>query len=172
MKKIISIMLVMIVLCVYAGCGGGVDKNGGSNNERIDEINKKYEDIKEEYNKKLEQHEASVMQKDGIWEERYSDCNYDSNQQYAVMQASVLEKKKMTEEQRMDVLDYYKLKTQSLNDIGDSDYYNGDTVCYVVFYFGDDFEETARYKYVNGEVVDIPEDEESMFIDSIFNGRY
>lgn len=64
------------------------------------------------------------MQKDGIWEERYSD------------------------------------------------YYNGDTVCYVVFYFGDDFEETARYKYVNGEVVDIPENEESMFIDSIFNGRY
>lgn len=26
MKKIISVMLVMIVVCVYAGCGGGVDK--------------------------------------------------------------------------------------------------------------------------------------------------
>lgn len=176
MKKMGIVVAVMMGLCMLSACGGretagyvgGVDYPDDP--EEISEINKMVAEVEKDYEQKLQEHEAMVMKQDGIGDERYMEWDYDTQQKIAVIRLSAMENKQMTDEERMKILDYYDIKGQSLC-WANSDY-DGDVTCYAVFYMGDEFEETARYKYVNGELVDISEDEEYMFIDSIFNGQY
>lgn len=179
MKKNKIVMVIVLMLCLFAGCGksgNGTGSNGTVDILTDDEIKKKNEEFAElqsEYKKELEAHEAMAMKEEGIWDERYNEYVYTSAMTSAELSVSVNEKKSMTEEQRMTVLDYYEIWLQSMCDVGDSDYYDGDVTIYAVFYTGDDYEvkETARYKYVNGDIVDIPEEEQYQFPDPIFVNR-
>lgn len=173
MKKNAVIIVAMLILCICAGCGNSNISDGNLSDEVIDKINEEYAELQNKYQKRLEEHEAMIMQKEGIWDERYNENIYTNTMSSAELCLSINEKKDMTEEQRMVVLDYYKIWLQSLNDIGDSDYYNGDVTIYAVFYAGDDeVKEVARYKYVNGDIVDISEEEQYQFPASIFENKY
>lgn len=107
----------------------------------------------------LEDHSALSLQEDGFWEERYSTCKMtDQGKTYAV--ASVNVKKDMGEKDMFKILDYYRL---NLVEGSGFDVKEEEAVVYAVFYKGDTDEEIGKFKYVNGESVNIAEEEQYYF---------
>lgn len=105
----------------------------------------------------MDNHKALALEEEGTWEERYSVDYMDPNKPYAKVSINVL--KEMSEEEMLTILDYYRLELQTV----DSEIKEEDAVVYGVFYKGDTDEEVARFKYVDGESVEIKEEEQSYF---------
>lgn len=127
------------------------------------------------YQEMLENHEALKMQSDGIWEERYMEQgeDYESGAQAertVKLSANVLQD--MTEEQMIDVLEYYEL---FYNALLEGDIYtkerDADFTCYAVFYKGETDEPIRKFKYVNHESVIITEEDEYQFVSPIFRSQ-
>jgi len=160
-------MVVILSLCMVGGCGKSNESTNSEefSDEMIDKKNEEFANLQKEYEEILNNHEAMKMKDAGIWEERYTDNVYTSNMTHAELSLSVNEQQKMTEEQRLVILDYYNTWTQSLHDVGNPDYYDGNVIIYAVFYSGDkEVEEVARYKYVNGDIIEeITEEEQYYF---------
>ena len=109
-------------------------------------------------------HKAAAMQEEGVWEKRYDQPDFlGSNKTYTV---SVNVYKDMSEQDMLDVLDYYKLCMHSQTD-PDTGAYLGERdttwICYAVFYREETDEELKRFKCVDGESVEITEEDEAQF---------
>lgn len=140
--KVCFVILIILLACLISGCG------------------KSYDDI-------LENHAAIEMYRDGVWSVRYISENTivpSGNVESVMVQLSVNVDKEMTEEQMLEVMDYYEFTRNALFEKGE---YKGeqdaDYSCYAVFYRGDTDEEIFRIKYQNGKETEPTEEEESVF---------
>lgn len=118
-----------------------------------------------DHDKMIQNHKAAEMQSEGIWEERYiewTDSVY-GKEDACILSVNVY--KDMSEDDMLDVLDYYKLCLHYETD--DTGAYVGgrDTTwtCYAVFYREETDEELKRFKYVDGESVEITAEDEEQF---------
>ena len=126
------------------------------------------------YQEMLDNHEALKMQSDGIWVERYMERWEDEPGEQAKrtvkLSANVL--KDMTEEQMLDVLEYYEL---FFNALLEGDVYTKerdvDFICYATFYRGETDEVIRKFKYVNHKSVTITAEDEDQFVSPIFHSR-
>lgn len=107
----------------------------------------------------MENHSALSMQEDGSWEERYNtNVIMDGGGVYAKVSVNV--KKDIDEKDMLKILDYYRL---ILVEGSGFDVEDEEAAVYGVFYKGNTDEEIRRFKYVDRESVDIPEEEQSYF---------
>lgn len=107
----------------------------------------------------MENHRALSMQEDGLWEERYNtNVLMDGGGVYAKVSVNV--KEDMDEKDMLKILDYYRL---NLVEGSGFDVEDEEAAVYGVFYKGNTDEEIGRFKYVDGENVDIPAEEQSYF---------
>lgn len=126
------------------------------------------------YQEMLDNHEAVKMQSDGIWEERYMERLEDEPGAEAkrTVRLSVNVLKDMTEEQMLDVLEYYEL---FFNAVLEGGVYTKerdvDFTCYAVFYRGETDEPIQKFKYVNHESVAITEEDKYQFLSPIFRSQ-
>ena len=121
----------------------------------------------EKYNAIQENHAATKTYREGKWKVRYDNMT----QQYSgkiesttyILSVDVLGE--LTEEDMLDIMDYYELTVNAHLDANNR--YKGeretDYTCYAVFYKGNTDVEIDRIKYFNGEEVEIPEEEQSYF---------
>ena len=121
----------------------------------------------EKYNAIQENHAATKTYREGKWKVRYDSMT----QQYSgkiesttyILSVDVLGE--LTEEDMLDIMDYYEFTGNAQWDMNNR--YLGeretDYTCYAVFYKGNTDEEIDRIKYFNGEEVEIPEEEQSYF---------
>lgn len=147
MKKIQFSVVVLIVLlaCLASGCG------------------------RRNYNDMVENHAAIKTYRDGVWGVRYFSMNTNATDpgktESVTVQLSVDVNKDMTEEQMLEVMDYYESTRNAWFD--EEGGYKGEQdaeyTCYAVFYRGDTDEEIRRIKYYNGEETEPTEEEESVF---------
>lgn len=147
MKKIQFSVVVLIVLlaCLASGCG------------------------RRNYNDMVENHAAIKTYRDGVWGVRYFSMNTNATDpgktESVTVQLSVDVNKDMTEEQMLEVMDYYESTRNAWFD--EKGGYKGEQdaeyTCYAVFYRGDTDEEIRRIKYYNGEETEPTEEEESVF---------
>ena len=115
--------------------------------------------------KMIQNHKAEEMQEEGVWEQRYirsTDSLYGEGDTLVLF---VNVYKDMSEDDMLDVLDYYKLCMHSESD--DTGAYVGERdttfTCYAVFYREKTDEELKRFKCVDGEIVEITEEDEAQF---------
>lgn len=107
----------------------------------------------------MENHRALSMQEDGLWEERYNtNVLMDGGGVYAKVSVNV--KEDMDEKDMLKILDYYRL---NLVEGSGFDVEDEEAAVYGVFYKGNTDEEIGRFKYVDGENVDIQAEEQSYF---------
>lgn len=112
----------------------------------------------------IRNHKASLMKENGVWDERFSQYScVTSDDSYLVkLSLSVDVITDMTEQDMMEVLDYYELQMQEQTETNIG---NGDVVeIYAEFYKQDTDEELMKAKYVNGEIEEYTADEESNFL--------
>ena len=112
--------------------------------------------------------EAIKMQDDGVWKERLNSCsNTGSNEVRVKLLIDV--KKDMTEKEMLTVLDYYEIKIRKRPplDIGENDFIQ----CYAIFYKDDTEEIIKKYKYREGECLDITTDDEIIFKSLELDGK-
>lgn len=115
--------------------------------------------------KMITDHKGSKMYDEGVWEKRYE--NWETKEEIGEERytISVEVKKDMSEDDMLEVLDYEKLCYHS--EMDDTGAYLGDRdttwICYAVFYRGDTDEELKRIKYVDGESVEITEEDREQF---------
>lgn len=118
-------------------------------------------------------HKAETLQENGIWEERrmvllQKDLN--SDQEEVNLSISVL--RDMTEEEMLQVLDYYE--KDIFTDTGASEKVNfgGEeveirerevTMCYAIFYKGNTDEVLKEFKYADGKNIPLTEEDETYF---------
>lgn len=144
MKKYNVFVLITVMVLMIAGCG----KN---------------------YKKLIDNHEATVMSEKGMWEERYleSSPKWDNeNDGGMVLSLSVNVNQDMTEQEMLEVLDYYDLKSHYMYK-GNKNF-NDIVTNYAVFYKGDTDEEIMKVKYVNGNKEEYTEEEEYEFASPAF----
>ncbi len=115
--------------------------------------------------KMISDHKAEKMYDEGVWEERYGHWTMKEEIGEEIFTLSVDVKKDMSEDDMMEILDYKELCQHS--EMDDTGAYLGEKdstwTCYAVFYRGDTDEELKRIKYVNGESVEITEEDEERF---------
>lgn len=144
-KYLLMIIVVVVFFCFAAGCRQKQDS----------------------YSERVESHPAMKLYRDGVWKIRYrSDSQeYTDEIKSTTTRLTIDVKKNMTEEDILDIMDYYELTRNARFDFDGS--YIGeretDYTCYAVFYQGETDQETRRIKYYNGEEVEIPEEEKGYF---------
>lgn len=112
----------------------------------------------------IEDHKAETMNEEGVWERRYERMKGHSDEDMIhILSVNVL--KDMSEDDMREVLDYYELCLNSEMDetgayVGKRD---NSFICFAVFYRGDTDEELKRFKYVDGESVEITEEDKEWF---------
>lgn len=115
--------------------------------------------------KMVQNHKAAEMELEGVWEIRYINCTDSVYGESDTLVLSVNVYKDMSEDDMLDVLDYYKLCMHYEAD--DTGAYVGERdttwTCYAVFYQEETNEELKRFKYVDGESVEITEEDEAQF---------
>lgn len=116
-------------------------------------------------NKMTTDHKGCKMYEEGVWEKRYEKWETKEEIGEDRYTISVEVKKDMSENDMLEVLDYEKLCHHS--EMDDTGAYLGDRdttwICYAVFYRGDTDEELKRIKYVDGESVEITEEDQEQF---------
>lgn len=144
MKKCLGMIVAGILLaCFMLGCG------------------------RKDYNAMSEKHAATKTYRDGVWEVRYNSIidQYAGEIVGKTLYLSVDVHQDMTEEDMLDIMDYYEFRWNARWD--NNNHYIGeresDFTCYAVFYRGGTDEEVRRSKYFNGKEVEIPEEEQSYF---------
>lgn len=120
----------------------------------------------ENYGRLIEGHKAASMQEEGVWEERYEHCKTNLATDAKTVTISVNVMKDMSEDDMLEIMDYREL-TYNAN-VDDAGVYLGknedaEYTCYAVFYRGDTDEAIKKIKYVNGESVEIKEEDEGCF---------
>lgn len=129
------------------------------------------------YDQMLEDHVAVQMQNEGVWEERYDEVKEEYEPGIVgerTLQLSVNVMKDMTEEEMLDVLDYYELLHNAFFDLEkreNTKERDVDFTCYAVFYRENTDEVIRKFKYVNHESVTVPEEEEDYFASPIFRSN-
>ncbi|MEY8518118.1 hypothetical protein AALC25_14690 [Lachnospiraceae bacterium 29-84] len=111
----------------------------------------------------LKGHKAMKLYQEGVWEPRYENASASgsgSKNETLQIVLSIDVKEEMSETDRMEVLDYYYVKTKDLY-ITDGD--SIDCSCYAVFYQGDTNEELFRVKLRNGVEEELTDDDNSIF---------
>ena len=133
-----------------------------------------------DYNAMKENHRAVTTYREGKWEVRYNS----KGQQYTdriksttfFLSVDMLEE--LTEEEMLDIMDYYEFTGNARWDA--NNHYMGeretDYTCYAVFFRGETDEEICRMKYFNGKEVEISEEEQSLYpkpymYDSVYSGE-
>ncbi len=142
--KICLVVLIVLLACLVGGCG-------------------------KDYGKMVENHAAIKTYRDGVWGIRYFFMSTNATTQgktdSVTVQLTVDVNGDMTEEQMMEVMDYYESTRNAWFD--EDGTYKGEQdaeySCYAIFYRGDTDEEIRRIKYQNGKETEPTEEEESMF---------
>lgn len=143
-----AVVIIMIMVFMITGCG-------------------------KKESKIIRNHKASQMKENGVWDERYSQySNVISDDGYLItMSVSISVITDMTEQDMMDVLDYYELKIQEQTETSID---NGYVIkIYAEFYKQDTNEELFKAKYVNGKIETYTSEEETNFLpaDMIASGK-
>ncbi len=152
MNKFLRIFAVVILLSILVfGCGSeGAEK----------------------YHAMQEKHAATKTYRDGIWKIRYNSLIHEGTDRLKCVKfyLTVDVIGELTEEDMLDIMDYYEFTKNSQWDV-DGNYIGEretDYICYAVFYKGETDEEICRMKYCNREEVQIPEEEQGYFPASYF----
>ena len=126
----------------------------------------------EKYNAIQENHAATKTYREGKWKVRYDSMpqQYSGKIESTTYILSVDVLGELTEEDMLDIMDYYEFTGNAQWDMNNR--YLGeketDYTCYAVFYKGDTDEEIRRIKYLNRKEVEIPEDEQGYFAPPYF----
>ena len=138
MKTFFQMLVAGVILaCLLMGCG------------------------RKDYNAMSEKHAATKTYRDGVWKVRY----YNNVEEYAgevkgvTIYLSVDVEREMSEEDILDIMDYYEFTRNAKWD----NQREAEYTCYAVFYQSGTNEEIRRIKYCNGKEVEIPEEEQSYF---------
>lgn len=143
--QISVIVLIVLLVCLVGGCG------------------------RQSYDDMVENHAAIKTYRDGVWGIRYFSMNTNATTPERVdsvtVQLSVDVNEDMTEEQMLEIMDYYESTRNARFD--EKGVYKGeqdaDYTCYAVFYREDTDEEICRIKYYNGKEVEPTKEEKSVF---------
>ena len=110
----------------------------------------------------LEKHKAVGMYQDGVWAPRYVSINAaesGSEKESALAVATVDIKKDMTEDEMMEILDYYTEYAALAYDTGEGI----DCLLYAIFYQDGTDNEIFRIKCLNGEETEPAKEDSSIF---------
>lgn len=119
------------------------------------------------------QHKAEEMRENGIWEERQMvqiQEDLFSNQCKINLSIKVLQD--MTEEDMLQVLDYYEKEEFIDIGVGEKVNFGGSeveikeseiTMCYAIFYKGNTDEVLKEFKYADGKNIPLTEEDETYF---------
>ena len=150
MKRYDKIIVVFLLLILFsAGCG----------TEKQSSV--------EAYNEKQENHAATKTYREGYWKVRYNCWSHDYTDRIksTTFTLSVDVYKDLTEQDMLDIMDYYEFTRNSQWGM-DGEYLGEretDYTCYAVFYRGGTDEEIRRIKYCNGKEVVIQEEDKYCF---------
>ena len=120
---------------------------------------------RKDISKVAHEHRAAKMYHEGVWNLRFSSYGGNDATGETTMQLSVNVYKDMTKEDMLEVMDYYEL-------VGNAAYSGGgrylgeretDYSSWGIFYRGDTDEALMRIKYVNGQEVEVTEDDKWFF---------
>ena len=118
-------------------------------------------------------HKAEVLKDNGIWEERrevWVQKDLNSDQEEVNLSISVLQD--MTEEEMLQVLDYYEKDVFTDTGAGQKVNFGGEeveikerevTMCYAIFYKGNTDEVLKEFKYADGKSIPVTEEDEAYF---------
>ncbi len=138
-KGILICLAAMCLLLLAAGCGEEGDIMAG-----------------------LEGHKAVEMYRDGVWARRFESvaASGEGSENDSVKVAVTVDvKKDMTEEEMMEVVDYYTEKASRKYDTGGGI----ECLCYAVFFRVDTDEELFRIKCLNGKEAEPAKEDSSNF---------
>lgn len=146
-KSFLVLLFLTIVTWALCSCGGKVDINN---------------------------HNAVKMEDEGIWGCRYNESSINDNDEM-ICRLSINVYKDMSEEDMLDVLEYYELQLNAEYEemssgakkyVGERD---SDFICYAVFYKDTTDEVVGKYKYMNRKVADYTESEEKYFLNPVWS---
>lgn len=119
------------------------------------------------------QHKAEILKEKGIWEERrevWVQKDLNSDQEEVNLSISVL--RDMTEEEMLQVLDYYEKEIFTDTGAGEKVNFGGNeveikarevTMCYAIFYKGNTDEVFKEFKYADGKNIPVTKEDEAYF---------
>ncbi len=147
LKHVRMLIIVLLMILCVSGCS--------SKEPTESQTTMSPEEEKEdEYPKEVKNSNAAELKSQGVWEERYKKDKVNGTLEEGVItMLSINVNKDMTEDEMLQVTDYYRMITDDKYKINDS--YKGKFTCYAVFYKGDTDEELGRIKYVDGEKAEI-----------------
>jgi len=121
-------------------------------------------------NQDILNHNAMKLEEEGYYEIRYESALGDGDSEPLICTVSVDVLKDMNEDQMLDIARYMELCYMTILDsnmkpIGRRE---NDFECYMVFYKGNTDEEIEKIKYINGERVEIIEEDNHKFAPAYF----
>ena len=144
-KKFIRLFVLELVILMLCACGkSGVD---------------------------IENHNAAIMQKEGIWTERYSTTTDTGDYKKQFERISINVYKDMSEDEMLEVLEYYELNAPKELNVDGQLVKLENYTCYAIFCKEDLDEIIAKYKYVNGKIENYTDEEEYNFVNPIMKNR-
>lgn len=142
MKKIKNaVVMLALTAVIFSGCG------------------------EKDYDYIVENHKAVKMMNDGIWSERYESKEFIIATDDMIEHISINVHSDISEDEMMEIIDYYEFQAiadfdENMNYLGRKD---GDCTCYAVFFEENTDKEIKRLKTINGEIVEITEEDKYSF---------